>query len=150
MRDSIFFESCSDNLGLLRLWPGEIFARPFDVGSGDTCWRCPLLDGAAMVDICAPLRATGEIVGSAMWIERRRRLGIVLLREGAVVFARSVLDSSFGDWSSCWLFGLLLSGEFCCVAFPFWAEHLMSLCFGTHVHAYCVRVVCCITTCIHS
>lgn len=66
-------------------------------GSGDTRGCRPLLGGAATAAICAPLRASGETLGPILRIGRRRRLGVTLLREGAVLYARGVLGSGSGD-----------------------------------------------------
>ena len=57
-------------LGISQIWPCEILARPFDAGSGDTRRCHHLLGGAAMADICAPLRASGETLGPGFWIGR--------------------------------------------------------------------------------
>ena len=49
-----------------------------------------------MAGICAPLQASGETLDPATLIRRRWRLGIVLLHEGVVLFARGVLGAGFG------------------------------------------------------
>ena len=50
-----------------------------------------------MAVICAPLRAAGKTLGPVIQIGRRRRLGVVLLHEGAVLFVCGVLGSGFRD-----------------------------------------------------
>ena len=50
-----------------------------------------------MIVIRAPLRASGETLGPVSRIGRRWCLGVVLLREGVVVFARGVIGVRFGD-----------------------------------------------------
>lgn len=66
-------------------------------GSGDTRGCRPLLGGVVTVVVCAPLRASGETIGPVIRIGRRRRLSVVLLREGVVLVARGVLGSGSGD-----------------------------------------------------
>jgi hypothetical protein len=82
-------------------------ARPFKAGSGDTCGCRFLPGGAVMAAICAPLRASGETLGLTFRIGRRRRLSVVLLLEGVVLFARGVLGDGFRDVGRlCFWFGL--------------------------------------------
>ena len=93
---------------------GEIPA--FYACSGDTCGCRPLLGGIAMAAIWAPLRASGETLSPVFWIRRRRRLGVVLLREGIVLFARGVLGADFGDVGHIVVGRTVpLVGEFSCV-----------------------------------
>ena len=57
---------------------GEIPAQFAGAGSSDTCGCHPLLGGAAMVSVLAPLRASGETLGPDFWTGRRWRLSVVL------------------------------------------------------------------------
>lgn len=80
-----------------------------------------------MAVIYALLRESEEILGPVFRIERQRRLGVVLLRKGVVLFCSR--RPQFWIWSSCWLdcFASLP------VLFYVWVEHLLSLLFGHHV-----------------
>ena len=70
---------------------------------------------------------------------------VVLLPQGVVLFARSILSADFGDVGHL-VIGRIVSlvGEFSCVFL--WVVCLMSLWFGEP----CVRAMCCITFCTHS